>query len=145
MMTDTQTSGERTIETTGKKVSEAGCSRNREQQRGLPIDMRRMMGLEVATKLLGKSALAEELGVSIRALNYKLNAERGISDDEVLDTACLLEQQAERLINHARKLRGAVPETPSARQIAAPLLLESTNFADAATPTVVRTLAAQVL
>lgn len=143
MMTDTQTSGERTIETTGEMVSKPNCSRNREQQRGLPIDMRRMMGLDVATKLLGKGALAEELGVSIRALNYKLNAERGISNDEVLDTACLLEQQADRLVNHARKLRGAVSETPAAgmtarpptsasaaRLLGVPLALESTNVTE---------------
>lgn len=126
MMTHTPLPGERAIDMNAATLSNATCSRIQEQQRGLPIDMRRMMGLEVAAGLIGKSALADELCISVRALNYKLNAERGISDAEVTGTARLLDQQAERLLTHAGKLRDALP---AAAVPDAAIIPESTNSA----------------
>jgi hypothetical protein len=83
------------------------CSPNREQ-RGLPVAMLRMAGLETAAKFLGKGRLADELCITVRALNYKMNAERGISDGEVKATATALEQRAEQFLVHARKLRAVL-------------------------------------
>ncbi|QCB41061.1 hypothetical protein E5673_01465 [Sphingomonas sp. PAMC26645] len=83
------------------------CSPIREQ-RGLPIAMLRMAGLEGAATLLGKGRLADELCITVRALNYKMNAERGVSDGEVRATAAALEERAELFLTHARKLRAVV-------------------------------------
>lgn len=126
VMTHTTLSGERAIDIPGAALTNAACSRIQEQQRGLPIDMRRMMGLEVAAGLIEKSALADELCISARALNYKLNAERGSSDAEVTGAACVLDQQAERLLTHAGKLRDALPV---AAVSGAAIIPESTKIA----------------
>jgi hypothetical protein len=109
MMTDTTLVRDRTPDTAGAAPTLATCSQKREQQRGMPIEMLRMVGLDVAAQLLGKAHLAEKLGITVRALNYKMNAERGIDDDDVLSTACALEARAERLLAHAGKLRAVLP------------------------------------
>jgi hypothetical protein len=85
------------------------CSPIREQ-RGLPIDIRRMAGLEAAADYLGKGRLADELVITVRALNHKLIADRGVSDGEVRATALALEQRAEQFVSLARKLRAVLPE-----------------------------------
>jgi hypothetical protein len=64
-----------------------------------------MMGLDTAAALLGKGRLADELCISVRALNYKMNAERGVSDADVKAAALALEGRAEKLLSHARKMR----------------------------------------
>jgi hypothetical protein len=112
MMTDTTLVRDRTPDTAGAAPALATCSQKREQQRAMPIEMLRMVGLDVASQLLGKANLAEKLGITVRALNYKMNAERGIDNVDVLSAARALEARAERLLAHAGKLRAVLP--PSA-------------------------------
>jgi hypothetical protein len=88
------------------------CSLNREQ-RGLPIAMLRMAGLDGAATLLGKGRLADELCITDRALNYKMNADRGVSDGEVRAAATALEERAELFLAHARKLRAVLNVEPN--------------------------------
>jgi hypothetical protein len=78
--------------------------------------MLRMAGLETAAGLLGKGRLADELCITVRALNYKMNAGRGVSDGELRATAHALEQRAEKLLSHARKLRAVLPAQPEQAQ-----------------------------
>jgi hypothetical protein len=89
------------------------CSQSREQ-RGLPVAVVRMMGLETAAELLGKGRLADELCITVRALNYKMNADRGVSDADIAAAALALEDRAEKLLAHARKLRAVL--MPPARR-----------------------------
>ena len=81
--------------------------------------MVRMMGLETAvTMLAGQERLASAMGITPRALKYKLNAERGISDDDLAATAAALDARADHLKRHARKLRDQIAAAPAdARQI----------------------------
>lgn len=84
------------------------CSPIREQ-RGLPIEMPRMMGLQTAYEILGgKKALADVLGVCVRSLNYKLNADRGVSNLDLFVTAKTLEARGNKMLEHAAKLRAVL-------------------------------------
>ena len=87
----------------------ANCSPIREQ-RGLPIEMPRMMGLQTAYEILGgkKQTLADILGVTPRSLNFKLSAERGISNLDLLLTAKSLETRGNKMLEHAAKLRAVI-------------------------------------
>lgn len=87
------------------------CSPNREQ-RGFPIEMPRMMGLQTAYEILGgkKQMLADILGVTPRNVNFKLNAERGISNLDLLLTAKSLETRGNKMLEHAAKLRAVLAE-----------------------------------
>ena len=81
------------------------CSPKREQ-RGLPIEIRRMVGMETAFEILGgKGELAGALGITVRALNYKLNADRGVSNLDLTLAANTLETRGKKMLDHARKLR----------------------------------------
>ncbi len=83
----------------------ANCSQKREQ-RGLPIEMPRMMGLQTAYEILGgKRELAAALGIGVRSLNHKLNADRGVSNVDIVLAAATLEQRGKKMLDHARKLR----------------------------------------
>jgi len=86
-------------------VRQANCSQKREQ-RGLPIEMPRMMGLQTAYEILGgKRELAEALGIGVRSLNHKLNADRGVSNIDMILAANTLEARGKKMLDHARKLR----------------------------------------
>jgi hypothetical protein len=86
-------------------VAEITCSVKAEQK-GLPLGMARMMGLETAADMLGgKRQLSESLGISLRAAAYKVNGERGISNGDLLMTASALDKMAQRISDHAQKLR----------------------------------------
>lgn len=75
-------------------------------QRGFPIGMGRMMGLETAATLMGgKVQLAEELAIQPRTLRAKLSADRGVSNVDLMLAAGALEARAARMIEHANKLR----------------------------------------
>jgi len=90
----------------------ASCSPKREQ-RGLPIEISRMMGLQTAYEILGgKKALADALGVCVRSLNHKLNADRGVSNLDLFVTAKTLETRAAKMLQHAAKLRAVLADTP---------------------------------
>jgi len=83
------------------------CSRKREQV-ALPIAVVRMLGLDTVAGLLGKGRLADELCITVRALNFKISGERGASDANPTNAAAALESRGERLLAHARKLREAI-------------------------------------
>ncbi len=75
-------------------------------RRGLPVEIRRMMGLETAADMLGgQGALADALGITVRGLRAKVSADRGISTADLLAAAMALDAQAIRILDHARKLR----------------------------------------
>jgi len=97
------------------------CS-TKPEQRGHPIAMQRMMGLETACPMLGgKTKLAAVMGVCPRDLSYKLSAERGISNLDLVLTAKALETRGNKMLEHAAKLRAVL--APSGDH-AAPLMLE---------------------
>jgi hypothetical protein len=86
--------------------------------------MLRMAGLETAADLLGKGRLADELCITVRALNYKIGANRGISDCEIVSAAVALESEAvalkarvEKVLSHARKLRDVLPDAHPGRTL----------------------------
>jgi len=85
----------------------ATCSGKREQI-AFPIAVVQMMGLNTVAGLLGKGRLADELCITVRALNFKISGDRGASDANVTDAAAALESRGERLLAHARKLREAI-------------------------------------
>jgi hypothetical protein len=96
------------------------CS-HKQEQRGLPIDIRRMTGLDKAATLLGKGRLADELCITVRALNYKIDAGRGVSDADVVAAARGLEERAEEFLAHAQKLRAVVAPAVSDAVTSKPL------------------------
>lgn len=70
------------------------------------VGMARMMGLETAATMLGgKDALGDVLGISGRAVRYKLTGERGVSNADLTLAAGALEKLAQRVADHAVKLR----------------------------------------
>ena len=85
----------------------ATCSPKREQV-AFPIAVIRMMGLDTAAALLGKSTLADELCITVRALNFKISGDRGASDANLTDAAAALASRSEGLVAHAHKLREAI-------------------------------------
>ena len=120
MSTGTPSSGERTHETFRVAPSDRACSTNREQV-AYPIAVVRMMGLDTAAQLFGKGGLADELCITVRALNYKINGERGACDADIIAAARALEERAERLLAHAQKLRAVVSPAVSDRVTPKPL------------------------
>jgi hypothetical protein len=98
--------------TTDARVSDPSsppppCSQKQER-RTHAFAVARMMGLETAAAMLGgKAKLADALAISVRALTYKLAAERGISNLDLKFAAQALDAEAQRLTDHARKLREA--------------------------------------
>lgn len=86
-------------------MSNVTCSQQNEQK-GHPIGIARVVGLDTAAKMLGGQVhLADALDITTRALAYKLNAERGISNGDLMSAAMALEHRAARLVGHAIKLR----------------------------------------
>ena len=84
------------------------CSQKQEQ-RGFPIEIRRMVGMQTAFEILGgKGRLASALGITVRSLNYKLNAERGVSNLDLTLAATTLETRGKKMLDHARKLRDEI-------------------------------------
>lgn len=70
------------------------------------VTMQRMMGLTTAASMLGgQDMLAEALGIQPRSLRAKLNAERGVSNYDLLSAADALDVRAKRISDHAKKLR----------------------------------------
>ncbi|MEG3166641.1 hypothetical protein U1737_00350 [Sphingomonas sp. LB3N6] len=84
------------------------CSQKQEQ-RGYPIEIRRMVGMQTAFEILGgNDRLASALGITVRSLNYKLNAERGVSNLDLALGANTLETRGKKMLDHARKLRDEI-------------------------------------
>jgi len=84
-----------------------GCSLKREQV-AFPIEVVRMTGLGTAAGLMGKGRLADELCITVRALNYKISGERGASDANIRSAAVALEGRGGHFLGHARKLRAVL-------------------------------------
>jgi hypothetical protein len=90
---------------TGISATTANCA-GKPARRGLPIDIRRMMGLETAASMLGgQEPLADALRITVRGLRAKVSADRGVSDIDLIAAASALDAQAVRIVEHARKLR----------------------------------------
>jgi hypothetical protein len=85
----------------------AGSALKREQV-AFPIEVVRMMGLDTAVGLMGKGRRADELCITVRALNYKISGERGASDADIRSAAAAREGRGERLLTHARRLRAVL-------------------------------------
>jgi len=119
MTIDTQPTGKRQP-SPAAPADAATCSQKPEHPSAMPIDVRRIMGLDTAAKLVGAIALAEEMGIGVRALNYKINGERGASDDDMLAAVRLIERRAAKLLTHAHKLRATVSD-PVSQALGTPL------------------------
>ena len=119
MTTDTPPTGERQP-SPAAPAGAVTCSQKAEHPSAMPIDVRRIMGLDTAAKLGGAIALAEEMGIGVRALNYKINGERGASDADMLAAVALIERKAAKLLTHAHKLRATVGD-PVSQALATPL------------------------
>lgn len=90
----------------------ATCSVKTEQ-RGNPVTVARMMGLETAAAILGGvDMLAVALGITPRGVRHKLTGDRGVSDADMLAAADALDVRAKRIADHAFKLREQVRSTP---------------------------------
>ncbi len=100
------------------------------EQRGLPVGMLRIMGLETAAKFIGKGRLADELCITPRSLHHKLDAARGISDADLIAAAHGLEQEAERILGHAQKLRAVV--SPAVSNVGIAELFDEQRLKEAA-------------
>jgi transcriptional regulator with XRE-family HTH domain len=91
----------------------SGADANRstiQERRGLPVNIRRMMGLTTASELLGQAALAEAMGIDRRTLRYKISGERGVSDEDLTLAAGALEANARRIAGLADKLRAEIAQ-----------------------------------
>lgn len=78
-----------------------------------------MMGLATAATLLGgQDKVADALGIQPRSLRAKLNADRGVSDADLVLTAAALEKHAAHIIDHAFKLREEARPAPTSEQVA---------------------------
>ena len=64
-----------------------------------------MMGLGTAAGLMGKGRLADELCITVRALDYKISGERRASDADIRSAAVALEGRGEHFLAPARMLR----------------------------------------
>ena len=65
-----------------------------------------MMGLATASMMLGgHDKLAEALDIQPRSLRAKLNADRGVSNSDLLSAAAALDERAGKIVAHAQKLR----------------------------------------
>lgn len=86
---------------------------DRPAQKGHPVEIARMMGIETAADMLGGvSALADAMGIKERGTRAKMDGERGISDENLIAVADALDvraaaivARATRITEHAQKLR----------------------------------------
>ncbi|MBB5714754.1 hypothetical protein FHS94_001590 [Sphingomonas aerophila] len=70
------------------------------------MSVARMMGLDTAGKMLGgHERLGDALAIQPRSLRAKLAGDRGISAADLIATAEALDARADRVREHARKLR----------------------------------------
>ncbi len=82
-------------------------------QKGHPVEIARMMGIETAAAMLGGvGALAVAMGIKERGTRAKMDGERGISDENLIDVADALDTRAaamvaraDKIVEHAQKLR----------------------------------------
>lgn len=105
MTTKTSPHGGRAPDPLGAGGSATTCSLKGEQV-GHVIDMRRMAGLDTAATMLGgKGKLADAIFCGLRNVQHKVKAGRGISNLDLNLAASALDERAEEMLAHARKLR----------------------------------------
>lgn len=80
------------------------CSLKSEQV-GFPIEVLRMNGPGTAAGLVGNGHLADELCITVCALNYKIRGKRDASDAGIRSAAVAIEGRGEHFLAHALKLR----------------------------------------
>lgn len=86
---------------------------DRPAQKGHPVEIARMMGIETAADMLGGvGALADAMGIKERGTRAKMDGDRGISDDNLIAVADALDKRAAAILaratkiaEHAQKLR----------------------------------------
>ncbi|WP_353460286.1 hypothetical protein [Sphingomonas faeni] len=98
----------------------AAFSPNREQDRtptGCPLKWEQVafsievvwpQGLGTAAGLMDEGRLADELRITVCALNYKISGERSASDADIRSAAVAHEGRGEHFLAHARKLRAVL-------------------------------------
>lgn len=76
----------------------------------LPMGLRarRIRLLWTAVDLFGHQRVADALGIERRSLRAKLEATRGVHDDNLLLVATALDRHATVLIDHANTIRAAL-------------------------------------
>lgn len=96
-------------------VGSATCSAKAEQK-GHPVSVARMMGMETAAAILGGvDVLAKALDITPRGVRHKLTGDRGVSNADLIAAAGALDARAARIAAHAAKLRAeAAPVTGEA-------------------------------
>lgn len=85
---------------------EAGTCSAKAEQKGHPVSVARMMGMETAAAILGGvDVLAQALGITARGVRHKLTGDRGVSNADLIAAAVAMEARAKRIADHAFKLR----------------------------------------
>lgn len=69
---------------------------------------RRITLLWTAVDLFGHQRAADALGIERRSLRAKLEASRGVHDDNLHQVATALDQHANTLLDHAKTIRAAL-------------------------------------
>ena len=72
------------------------------------VRARRIHLLWTAVDLFGHQRAADALGIERRSLRAKLEATRGVHDDNLILVATALERHATTLIDHANTIRAAL-------------------------------------
>lgn len=79
-----------------------------EPRLAMGVRARRIRLLWTAVDLFGHQRAADALGIARRSLRAKLEATRGIHDDNLLLVATALDRHATVLIDHANTIRAAL-------------------------------------
>ena len=96
--------------------SHGNCS-GKPEQKGHPLNIQRLMGLEIATEIFGtKRRVADIIGVGERSLAHKLSGDRGTTDFEVMLLAKALEKISQQSADLAAKLRDHLKPADAAVQ-----------------------------
>lgn len=82
---------------------------------GIGLRARRVGLLRTAVDFLGQSRAAAALGIEQRSLRAKLDATRGVRDDNLRAIATALEIRAVTLRDHATTIRAALANWNAAR------------------------------
>lgn len=75
------------------------------EKRNTGLAARRIVLLQGAADRLGQAVVAKALGISVRALRYKLSVARGVTDGNLRDAATALERDGQIALNAAAALR----------------------------------------
>lgn len=85
-----------------------------ETRQTMGLRARRIRLLWTAVDLFGHQRAADALGIERRSLRAKLEATRGVHDDNLLLVASALDRHAATLVDHASTIRAALAGGASA-------------------------------